>query len=427
MRGPHFCAATKNSSENNRGSIMKNMDSLRIAIVGAGPAGSAAARLLAARGAKVILLERKRFPRDKVCGDGCTPRCVQTLSHLGIDISTLPEAEKAPIDGFRLLSPSGHVYADTFPAELYGERAYTIPRYVLDEHLVRSAVQAGAELREDSYVEGVDFDADGVNIRIRGRDTLRADLVLGCDGAPSIVRKSLGASSFPDNHAAVAVRAYFEGVETAHPTRYTLFFDRSVTPAYAWSFPLPNGRANIGVGIACDQLAKMKTTPKKIFEEVLRSKHLGNELKNARRTSPVLGHYLPFGSYARELAFDRALLLGDAAGFINPISGEGIEFAMDSAIQAAATIEEASAKGDFSRAGLAGYAPRCESSFRKPFDANRRLMWLMQFPAVLDRMIAYTNRSPSLQRLFINSFSGKEPEFLPVLKELASLRPLFAR
>src|SRR3954470_22790736 len=130
---------------------MPPFSSLSVAIVGAGPAGSSAATFLARQGARVTLLERARFPRDKICGDGCTPRSVWMLERMGL--GAWPEAEAAPADSVYAVSPGGEVLEAAIPARLFGGKALIISRQVLDERLVRHAVQAGAELREGVRVE----------------------------------------------------------------------------------------------------------------------------------------------------------------------------------------------------------------------------------------------------------------------------------
>lgn len=381
--------------------------SLRVAIVGAGPAGSAAATFLAERGAEVILLERRAFPRDKVCGDGCSPRCVTMLEQLGI--TDLPTTEAEPIRGFHLVSPAGRVLEGDFPREHYGGRALTVPRTVLDQRLVERAVAAGATLREREQVHAVRIGSDGVEVHSSGRPPLHADLVLGCDGSPSVVRRAVGGTSFPKRHACFAVRAYFEGVRPMRPHAFSIVFEASALPGYLWMFPLPGGRANIGLGMRADYLQRSPHKLKALFEQALRSDSIRPALQHARRTSPIVGHHLPLGSYARELVFDRTLLLGDAAGFINPISGEGIEFAMDSGLQAARTIEQAQQTGDFSRHGLRGYAERCEASFRRPFDLTHRLSSLIAYPRFIELMIRRGRRSPAMRALIQGAFSGALP------------------
>ena len=382
------------------------MTSLHVAIVGAGPAGSSAATFLAQQGARVTLLERNRFPRDKICGDGCTPRTLWMLERLGLgDLPT--STDSAPVDSVYALSPGGVVLKETIPSRLFGGKASVIARQVLDERLVRRAVQAGAELREGVLVEGLERDAHGVLLRCRDGEPLRADLVLGCDGSPSVVRRALGAPDFPRDEGAFAVRAYYENVRLSHPRSFAFFWEKELLPAYGWIFPLPDGRANVGLGMRADQLDTSDTKLPALLEKFCASPRVASELAGARRVGKVKGHHLPYGSFSRHTWFDRALLLGDAAGFVNPLTGEGIEFALESGAFAAEAVAEAVAAGDFSARGLSGYARRWETRFRTAFRLNRRLMWAFERPWLLDRVFRTANRSTSVRAELSDILAGE--------------------
>jgi geranylgeranyl reductase family protein len=378
--------------------------SLHIAIVGAGPAGSSAATFLARQGAKVTLLERNRFPRDKICGDGCTPRTLWMLERLGLEIR--PGTETAWVDSVYSVSPGGVVLEAAIPPRLFGGKACVIPRQVLDERLVQHAVQSGAELREGVRVEGLERDASGIRLLCRGGESLRADVVLGCDGSPSVVRRSLGAPDFPAWESAFAVRAYYEGARLSHPRSMAFFWEEELLPAYGWIFPLPGGRANVGLGMRSDQLAASGAKLPELMERFCASPRVAAELAGARRVGKVKGHHLPFGSFASHTLFDRALLLGDAAGFVNPLTGEGIEFALESGAFAAETVAEAAATGDFSTRGLGGYVKRWEARFRDAFHLNRRVMHVFERPRRLDRIFRAAERSPRVRDELINIISG---------------------
>lgn len=368
------------------------MTSLHVAIVGAGPAGSSAATFLAQQGARVTLLERGRFPRDKICGDGCSPRTLWMLERLGLgELSS--SAEASPVDSVHVISPGGVVWNANIPPRFFSGKASVISRQVLDERLVQRAVQAGAELREGVRVEGLERDGAGITLRLRGDASLRADLVLGCDGSPSVVRRALGAPDFPKRESAFAVRAYYEGVRLSRPHSLAFYFEKDMLPAYGWIFPLSGGRANVGIGIRADKLASGGAKLPELMERFCASPRVAAELAGARRVGPVKGHHLPFGSFAQHTTFDRALLLGDAAGFINPLTGEGIEFALESGAFAAEAVAEALASGDLSGVGLSGYARRWQTRFRTAFRLNRRLMWAFERPRLLDRIFLTAGRN----------------------------------
>jgi geranylgeranyl reductase family protein len=369
--------------------------SCHIAIVGAGPAGATAATLLTRAGAKVILLEKAHFPRDKTCGDGCSPRMLHVLKKLGL--GDLPVSEAQSVRAFYCRSPSGRILDADIPEELFGGRACAIPRMVLDEHLVKIAVQAGAELREGVQVDAVEISENIAKIRCKNGGVIHADVILGCDGSPSVVRRALGAPTFASHLSAFAVRAYYKNVNLTRPNSFGLFWEREFLPHFAWIFPLPNGGANVGIGMRADKLEQNSNKLPALLERFCESSLGQQELKGAHRVGKIKGHHLPFGSTISNITFNRALLLGDAAGFINPLTGEGIELAMESAQFATEAILEADRVGDFSKKGFESYERRCRERFEIPFLLNGRLMQMFEKPKLIDRVCRAAQRSKRLQ------------------------------
>lgn len=327
------------------------------------------------------------------------------LERLGLGAWSGTEAALA--NSVYAVSPGGEVLEAEIPTRLFGGKALVISRQVLDERLARHAVQAGAELREGVRVERLEREDSGITLRCSGGELLRADVVLGCDGSPSVVRRALGAPDFPETEGAFAVRAYYEGVQLSHPQSIAFFWVEELLPAYGWIFPLPGGRANVGLGMRADQLAASEIGLLELMERFCASPQVAAELAGARRVGKVKGHHLPFGSFAHHTTFDRALLLGDAAGFVNPLTGEGIEFALESGAFAAEAVAEAAAMGDFSAQGLGGYTRRWETRFRTAFNLNRRLMRAFEQPWLVDRTFRAARKSPRVCDELVDILSGE--------------------
>ncbi len=298
-----------------------------VAIVGAGPAGSAAALAAARAGAQVLLVDRDVFPRDKACGDGIAQQGLNVLAGLGVGGLT---DGFAPIRSLHLTGPGGTQAAGELP-----EPAYVIPRAVFDARLVAAAVRAGATFRQHT-VRGLAVRSDGVDLG----DGLAARVVIGADGANSTVRRALGLPRNPPDRLAVAIRAYApdpvsrpratspaavvrrgsrDPVEPGSAQRIVMTGQR--WPAYAWSFPIGDGRRNVGYG---ELMSGGPLSRAHLLERMhtLLGDTVAGELSDAR------AHHLPLSTWRPRPGHGRLLLAGDALSLINPFTGEGIFYAV---------------------------------------------------------------------------------------------------
>ena len=302
-----------------------------LAIVGAGPAGSATAlgALTARPDLRVLLLDRAPFPRDKSCGDGIAPHVLDVLADVGV--TGLLEDWK-PVRRMRLHRGAEQVVRSmTRPARV-------VPRTVLDDRLVAAAQRAGAELHHQR-VRSVEARSDTVVLD----DKLSAHLVVGADGAHSFVRAAAGLPPAP--RRALAIRGYGPTPEERRGQQVMVFGKRR-QPSYAWSFDRGDGLCNVGYG----ELLRAGSTPPS------RASLLGqleSLLPGAAATgSSWLGHHLPLSSWRWHQPDGRMLLVGDAAGLINPMTGEGIYYAVATGVLAGRAAASALGAGDAGSAGL---------------------------------------------------------------------------
>ncbi len=313
-----------------------------VIIVGAGPGGSAAAIHLARGGAKVLLLEKSNFPREKVCGDGLTPRAVKELIGLGVDFGGWIQNR-----GLRIIG-GGHRLELPWP-ELSDFPGYGLvrTRTNLDDLLAKRAVAAGVELHEATNVQGPIFDRErivGVSAKTAaGEVEFRAPVVLAADGNSSRLSIAMGLEKRDDRPLGVAVRTYFRS--PAHEDNWLEswleLWDRDrLMPGYGWIFGVGDGTSNIGLGILNSSASFAHVDYRALLHRWVGSmpKELGYVPENM--TEPIRGAALPMG-FNRTPHYTRGLLLvGDAGGMVNPFNGEGIAYAMESGRIAAETILE---------------------------------------------------------------------------------------
>ncbi|GAA3350249.1 hypothetical protein GCM10020358_75430 [Amorphoplanes nipponensis] len=330
-----------------------------VAVVGAGPAGAAAALAARRAGASVLLLDKADFPRDKPCGDGIAADAVDVLAELG---ATGVTDGYPAVTRLRLVAPGGDEVARPLPRP-----AHTVPRRVFDERLVRSAVARGAELRRH-VVRQVEIRRDGVTLDGR----IRAAVVIGADGAGSVVRRALGHPVNPGGHLAIAIRGYAPAVGAEQLIRTT----SARWPAYAWSFPIGDGSANVGYG------ETLRGTP-------LTKAYLLDRLAELLPGGPPAGlraHHLPLSTHRPPPARGPVLLAGDALSLINPFTGEGIFYAVLSGALAGAAAA----------AGPERAAARYTAAFRDRLGRHLRhsglAALLTRRPSVVDAAVRAARR-----------------------------------
>ena len=329
-------------------------------VVGAGPAGSAVATHLARAGLDVLLLEKSAFPREKVCGDGLTPRGVKQLIDLGIDTS--PQAGWLHNRGLRVLG--GGVTLELSWPELASFPPYGVvrPRRDFDHLLVKHAQRAGARLQEHTTVTEVITDERtgrvcGVHARTgpeRRPVSYRAPLTVACDGVSARVALSAGIGKRDDRPMGVAVRRYYRSPR-AHDDfleSHLELWDRSdpnsprLLPGYGWVFGMGDGTSNVGLGILSTSSAYGRTDYRALLRSWLDGTPPEWGFREANATGKIGGAALPMGFNRTPHYRAGLLLVGDAGGMVNPFNGEGIAYALESAALAAQCAIQALARPD---------------------------------------------------------------------------------
>ncbi|MCX6451644.1 MAG: geranylgeranyl reductase family protein [Actinobacteria bacterium] len=350
--------------------MSKPENDAEVIVVGAGPGGSATAAHLARAGVKTLLLEKTEFPREKVCGDGLTPRAVKELLALDIDLTTQGWIKNK---GLRIIG-GGHRLELPWPElSVFPDYGLVRTRADLDQILAHKAVAIGADLRESTSVTGPVMEQDrivGVTTKNAAGEerTYRAPIVVAADGNSSRLSLSMGLTKRDDRPLGVAVRTYFRSPrhEDDWLESWLELWDQDrLLPGYGWVFGVGDGTSNVGLGILNSSPAFANVDYRALLMRWADSMPKEWGYVPEEMVGPIRGAALPMGFNRTPHFHQGMLLVGDAGGMVNPFNGEGIAYAMESGRIAAETIAEALASGhDQARdLRLATYPTRLKSEW----------------------------------------------------------------
>jgi geranylgeranyl reductase family protein len=368
-----------------------------VLIIGAGPAGAACGIALGNSGLSVAILDKAVFPRDKICGDALSVDVVNQLSMLQGDLTSQFQELNSKVSsyGVRIFAPN-HQHVD-LPFIHNGEEkcGYLCTRFEFDQLLVGQLVQfENVTTFENCSVERLEKTDTEVLVHT-SQGIFSGKIIAGADGAQSVVARQLGSFKPERQHYSAGLRIYYEGITSFQESHFIeLHFFRDVLPGYLWIFPLPNNRANVGVGILSSVVSKkrinLKTTLKALIEN---NPHLNERFRDARPLEVAKGYGLPLGSKKRKISGDRYLLLGDAASLIDPFTGEGIGNAIRSERVAATHIVNAFKMNDFSKSFNAAYNDEIYKRMWPELKVSRALQNLCRYPGLFNSVVRKANKS----------------------------------
>jgi len=375
-------------------------------VVGAGPGGSATATHLARRGLSVLLLEKAHFPRDKVCGDGLTPRAVRALTRLGVDTTGWH-----PNTGLRVHGGTAKdLYLPWPDLADFPNHGFARARADLDEALARHAAASGATLIEGANVTAPVLDGDRiVGVTLKDGRIFRAPVVVAADGVSSRLGIAMGVQKLDERPMGVAVRAYYRtdhfGDADAMESWLELWDGEpgrsNVLPGYGWVFPLGNGVANVGLGMLSTSDAFGTTDYKDLMRRWLAATPPEWGLSDEHRIGEIRGAALPMCLSRTPLYARGLLLVGDAGGMVNPFNGEGIDYALEAAERAADAIAEARSRGVGTPAAeraLEGYAAHIKADFGGYYRLGSIFARLIGHPQVMRACVRYGLPRKALMR-----------------------------
>lgn len=375
-----------------------------VVIVGAGPAGSATAHYLAREGVNVLLLDKFNFPRDKTCGDALTPRALSTLDDMGILNAVQKVGHR--IDKGEFIAPKGHIVKAPFPRKERGFNYLLVaPRFVHDNIVLERALVSGAHFQSPVRVTGVI--QEGSCMLVIGEQgskeiSFRARMVILAIGANAKLLLHIGLfKKMPQ--MMLCARTYYEGITNLIDAAQCRF-DGVPLPGYGWVFPISDSSANVGLGLFRSGLAArwMPKSAVAAFDTFVQSPSLQQLLMGAKRTGPIKGYPLRI-DFARSPSFGkRIMLVGEAAGLVNPVTGEGIDYALESGKIAAAHLSHMFAIGDFSIKQLENYDKLLRQRYQYLFVLCEKLRWFYLNPFVLNQVVRAVARDKNLMTLLMN-------------------------
>jgi geranylgeranyl reductase family protein len=383
-----------------------------VIVVGAGPAGSTTAYYLAQAGLDVLLLEKTEFPREKVCGDGLTPRAVRALVKMGVDTSA--EAGWLRNKGLRIIGGGMRLELPWPDLAAYPDYGLVRPRLDFDDLLARRAVAAGARLCERTNVTGPVLDERTghiVGVTAKGADgtdtAFHAPLVVAADGNSTRLSLAMGLRKRDDRPLGVAVRTYFRSPRHDDDwlESWLELWDRradrdDLLPGYGWVFGMGDGTSNVGLGILNTSGAFQNVDYKDLMRRWLDGMPDEWGFTEANQTGPIRGAALPMG-FNRTPHYTRGLLLaGDAGGMVNPFNGEGIAYAMESGELVAEVIVQALARetAEGRERALAAYPQVLKDAYGGYYTLGRVFVKLIGNPNVMKLATRHGLPHPMLMR-----------------------------
>jgi len=395
-----------------------------VIIVGAGPSGSTAALYAKHYGLKTLLVDKQKFPRDKICGDALSGKSVGILR----DLNLFEEVQKLPgafIQTVTFSSPEHVIFNINLKQSSLKEtpKGFVIRRKYFDEFMFSKAKDAATETIEEFIVTDV-LKENGKVVGITGKNHSTDEkvdyygkIVLAGDGYNSIIARRLDLYDHDPKHWVVALRCYYKDVKGL-TDQIELHYVDEVVPGYFWIFPLEDNYANVGIGMLHQYIKQNNVDLKAALDNAINSPFFKDRFVDAEPIEKPVGWNLPVGSKKRKNYGDGFMLLGDAAGLIDPFTGEGIGNAMYSARIAIETAKKAIEKNDFSDNFLADYSNRLWDDIGNELSVSHKLQKIGRYRFLLNFVIRKAATNKKVSEIIAGMIANEIPR-----KQLAN--PLF--
>lgn len=376
-----------------------------VCILGAGPAGASTALHLSYRDVPTVLIDKAVFPRDKVCGDALSGKVPLLLKRL--DPQMLARFEQrtemlTDVWGIRFIAPNRTALDIPFKSN-YDKTKETSPGYVakridFDNFLIDEVKRReNIDFYDNTAIEFHEKVDGGFIVSDKKKEfQVECKLLIIADGAHSKFARHYAGIEKDNAHHAGALRAYYTGVTGFHEDNFIeLQFLDEIIPGYFWIFPLPNGQANVGIGMRTDFISKRRVNLKKVMLDVIENHpDIAPRFKNAKLQNKIVGYGLPLGSKKQKLSGDNYMLTGDAGHLIDPLTGEGIGNGFYSGWIAAEQAVECLKANNFSAKFMKSYDKRIHRVLGIEMKLSYQIQRLMRYPWVINPLANWVNRNP---------------------------------
>lgn len=401
-----------------------NSFSTDVCVIGAGPGGCATSLQLSKLGIDCLLIDKATFPRDKICGDALSGKVVVTLNR--IDKNIMREITNhnsfLPSWGVKFIAPNLKELKIPFKknydtkeiAPGFISKRIDFDNFLFEQTKKKPTVKTleGIELTqfEKQYDGWILYDK-------QNSVSIKTKMVVAADGAHSRFAKEIGKINVEHGHYCAGIRAYYKGVKNLDTDGFIeLHFLKDFLPGYFWIFPLPNGYANIGVGMRSDFVSRKKINLKTSLLEIIEKYPLLKErFSSAELIADIKGYGLPLGSKKRNISGENFLLVGDAASLIDPFTGEGIGNAMISGVKAAEQVVLCLKENNFSASFMKQYDDAVYKRLWSELSLSKKMQDLVKHPWLFNLVANKAVKSKSLQHIIMSMF-----EDLDIRKQLKS-------
>ncbi|HTB52771.1 MAG TPA: geranylgeranyl reductase family protein [Ferruginibacter sp.] len=385
-----------------------------VCVMGAGPGGCATAIQLAKLGIKNVLVDKAIFPRDKICGDALSGKVMGVFNKIDPTIAEEFSKQDTQIGswGVKFVAPNGQALRVPFRQNFDKEQSppgFIAKRFDFDNFLINQTKRfPEIQLLQNTDIIEHTKTTNGWVLKDKNDIIIHAKILIASNGAHSHFAKEFGGIEMEPAHYCAGIRGYYTGVTHLDPDNFIeLHFVKDFLPGYFWIFPLANGLANVGVGVASDTISNKKIHLKKRMLEIIQEHpEFKERFKDAQLVDTIKGYGLPLGSKKRIISGDNFMLVGDAASLIDPFTGEGIGNAVISGMLAAKYADQCLTAQKFDAAFMQGYDALVYKRLWSELSLSRQMQKLINYPFLFNMVVNKANKSKLLRETISSMFEN---------------------